>query len=82
VQSFASPKCISRARALFQVGHQIPAVKLPGLSKMSLCKLHEAWQPLHSFQQLRGGDPMSSGILRTAMSWSFKFKPDLPLVIV
>jgi len=34
------------------------------------------------FQQPKGGDPMSSGILRTAMSWSLLSGSDQPLSFI
>ena len=50
------------------------------LSKLSLFRSREAWHSFLIDQQLKGGDPMSSGILRTAMSRSQGLKADLPLV--
>src|SRR5688572_7812932 len=47
----------------------------------ALFKRREAWQAAGRLQQLRGGDPMSSGILRTAMSWSLGSGSDQPLVL-
>jgi hypothetical protein len=50
------------------------------LSNSSLFRSRKAWQRMGIVQQSKGGDPMSSGILRTAMSRSLGFMPDLPLV--
>jgi hypothetical protein len=50
------------------------------LSNSSLFRSGKPWQLVGIVQQSKGGDPMSSGILRTAMSRSLGFMADLPLV--